>query len=727
MRDEAEKRIGHLYPKAKLPDGSKATVVAWLWARTVRSPDPAAKGAMVPLVSSFMLSTKEGKKSWMEPVIDVDAPDGWRFEVKTGRLSKEHEKTLNGGTKVARGSFKCILTGTAIPLDYIRSEAQAGHLDARMIAVIAEGSRQATFHDVSDVDAMAVTEVPDSYLPDLEVTNPCHDVDRLPMYGMPRWGDAFSKRQRLALNTLCSLIPDVSDRIAADASSVSGDPKAYANTVAIYLGLAIGRSTNYWSTLNPWADGFILQTFGRQTIQMVWDHAEANPFSNSTGSFSGAIEWVAKALQISAPAIGVGEIVEADARSWNTLGPVIISTDPPYYDNIQYSEISDYFYVWLRRALGGVMPALFRRLATPKEQELVAAPHRQGGKARAEGLFAEQMRDALRHLRERSTAEVPTAIYYAFKQSEIADGGETSAGWASFLQGVVDAGLAIDGTWPIRTERSQGLKSGTNVLASSIVLVCRKRLASAPTTDRGGFTAALRRELPDAIAKIRAAGVGPVDMQQSVIGPGMGVFTRYAEVLEDDDSAMPVKAALTIINRVWEELDNELVASLDAETQVALAWFGSYGFDAKASGELITMANAKNTSISALFDSGVFLNLHGRTQITPRDKLPADWTPSRDRHLTVWECVQHTARALNDKEAGGQDAAARLVAEMGPRLTDARALLDRLFRIATDKGWASEALVYNQLAEEWPHLLERARAPEATHGKPATGDLFAQA
>jgi putative DNA methylase len=362
---------------------------------------------------------------------------------------------------------------------------------------------------------------------------------------------------------------------------------------------------------------------------------------------------------------------------------------------------------------------------TPKGEELVAFPERHGSQDQADEFFISGMKNVFERLRERAGVESPMAIYYAFRQSEVEADILTSPGWATFLQAVVEAGLAIDGTWPVRTELVGNLKKKKNALTSSIVLVCRKRSATAAAADRASFTTVLRRELPHAIAKIRAAGVGPVDMQQSVIGPGMGVFTSYAEVLEDDDSAMPVKTALSIINRVWEELDNELFASLDAETQVALAWFGSYGFEVPKNADLITLANAKNTSINALFDSGVFTNLHGKTQLTPREKLPASWSPAGDRHLTVWECVQHTARALNDAEAGGQDAAARLVAEMGAKATDARALLDRLFRIATDKKWAAEALVYNQLAEEWPHLLQRARTTEAA-ARPATGDLFAE-
>jgi putative DNA methylase len=386
----------------------------------------------------------------------------------------------------------------------------------------------------------------------------------------------------------------------------------------------------------------------------------------------------------------------------------MISTDPPYYDNIAYAELSDFFYIWLRKSLLEVWPDLFRRLSTPKDDELVASPYRHGTKEGAEIFFIKGMGLALTAIHHASMDEQPVTIYYAFKQSEVAHEGITSAGWAAFLQAVVDADFAVDGTWPLRTEAVNALKANMNALASSIVLVCRKRSSKAPIIPRIEFIRILKREMPDAIADIRKAGVGPVDMQQSVIGPGMGVFTRYTKVLEDDDSAMSVKTALTLINRVWEEIENELDAAFDAETQVALAWFATYGFEPKASGELITLANAKNVSLSALFVSGVFSDLRGKAVLTPRPNLSQNWSPRSDRTLTVWECVQHTARVLKAEDGGGA-AAAKLVREMGAKAGDARALAYRLYEICSNKGWPQEALVYNELAQEWPTLEDLAQ------------------
>lgn len=750
MRDEAEKRIGHLYPKAKLPDGSEATVIAWLWARTVRSPDPAAKGAMVPLVSSFMLSTKEGKKAWVEPVIDPSAPDGWRFEVRTGKLGKAEEDEKKKGTKTGRGSnFSCILSGSSINGDHVKAEGKAGRLGARLMAIVAEGERSRVYLTPT-VDHERVAEAAQpTWAPEGELPNDPRNFWTV-QYGLDTFASLFTPRQLVALTTFSDLVGEAREKVLADARAAGmpdplADPDdpdsgtrlhaggtgatAYADAVATYLGLALSRLTDIQNALCRWevTKTQVRNLFGRQAIPMIWDFAENNLFNDAAGDFSTSLGNLIKAL-ISTPARGEGSIGCIDApRNSFPVRPVVISTDPPYYDNIGYSDLSDFFYVWLRRTLKAEWPELFRRLLTPKSEELVATPYRHGGKDAAESFFMRGMAEALTAMQKAATDHEPVAIYYAFKQSETGDDGITSAGWSTFLQAVVNAGLTIDGTWPMRTELSNRMiGKDANALASSIVLVCRRRANSVGTTDRAGFTAALRRELPDAITKIRAAGVGPVDMQQSVIGPGMGVFTRYSEVLEDDDSPMPVKTALAIINRVWEEIDNELVASFDPETQVALAWFASYGFDARSSGELITLATAKNTSIDDLFKSGVFEDLKGKAALKPRDKLDPNWSPRKDKRLTVWECVQHTARALDLKnEQGGAQAAARLIAEMGPIANDARALIDRLFQIATDKGWAAEALVYNQLAEEWPHLVDRA-ANISDELKPAvTGDLFA--
>ncbi|MHC2255113.1 putative DNA methylase [Bradyrhizobium embrapense] len=729
MRDEAEKRIGRLYPKAKLPDGSEATVIAWLWARTVRSPDPAAKGAMVPLVSSFMLSTKEGKKAWVEPVIDPDAPDGWRFEVKTGRLTKTDEDRLSKGTKTSRGNFVCLLTGSPITDDWNRVEGNAGRLGERLMAVVVEHKRGRLFLSPNVNDEALSQSASPTWEPEGELYAKAIGA-RVPAYGLTTWADQYTKRQIVTLCTFSELVDQVRARIALDAEKAgvsSEDARrladgglgaaAYADAAATYLGLAASKLSMFASTQARWRAGEAKTApgYGRQAISMVWDFAEINPFAGAGGDWNEIVSGSARAVSEHSYEGRANKILNVDARKQEERS-VVVCTDPPYYDNIGYADLSDHFYVWLRPTLRSIWPNLLRRVLTPKDDELVATAARHGGRKEAEIFFMEAMGEALKAMRQSAVDAEPLAIFYAFKQSESGSDGITSAGWASFLQGVVDALLVVDGTWPLRTENATRMRGHiSNALASSIVLVCRKRPADAVVVTRAEFIRALKREMPDAIDDIRKAGVGPVDMQQSVIGPGMGVFSRYAKVLEDDDSAMTVKTALSLINRVWEEIENELDAAFDPETQVALAWFATYGFDAKQSGELITLANAKNISTNVLFASGVFQDLHGRAALTPRGELPKNWLPSTDKRLTVWECVQHTARVLNAEDGGGT-AAGRLVADMGSKAPGARALAYRLFEIATQKGWAAEALVYNELAQEWPKLEDSGHPLSA--GKP---------
>jgi putative DNA methylase len=555
-------------------------------------------------------------------------------------------------------------------------------------------------------------------------------------YGLRTWGHLFTPRQLIALTTFSDLVDEAREKALTDARAAdlpdgptplhkggTGDA-AYADAVATYLAFALSRSADRGSSICSWDSSpkmeALRNTFARQALPMTWDFAEGSPFSASTGNFTLNIEWVAEALEAT-PAISTGSVFNIDAaKNSFPVGPIVISTDPPYYDNIGYADISDFFYVWLKRSLAKVWPDLFRRLTTPKREELVATRYRHGSKQQAEVFFMEGMSEALTAMRKAATDGEPLAIYYAFKQSELAEEGIVSAGWASFLHAVVDAGLAVDGTWPVRTELSNRMiAKDANALASSIVLVCRKRADAAQTVTRADFLRALKREMPEAVEKIRKASVGPVDMLQSVIGPGMGVFTRYARVLEDDDSTMSVKTALTLINRVWGEIENDLDANFDPETQVALAWFATYGFEARASGDLIGMANAKNIPIEALFRSGVFQNLHGKAGLTAREKLPEDWSPVTDKTATVWECVQHTARALRAQE-GGAEAAARLVSAMGAKVEDARTLAYRLYEIASQKGWAAEALVYNELAQDWTELEDQAARQQLS----ATRDLF---
>ncbi len=751
LRDEAQKRIGYLYPTTQLPDGSEASVVAWLWARTVRSPDPSAKGALVPLVSSFMLSTKEGKKAWVQIELDPSAQDGWRFHVKEGSLEKSVEKQLTEGTKAARATFRCVLTGANISGTYIDSEARAGRVTSRLMAIVADGARSRAYlsptatHEAQSIFAEEkLSEFGDIMdLPKQICRGTFASNAQGRRYLFDTFSDYYTARQLIAITTFSDIVKDIIpivERDAARAGVIDSSigiadngqgTRAYAESIATYLSLSIGRMALYGSSLCRWLtkDNALGSAIAQKGIEMTWDFAEANFFAKSSASVLVCARNVADCLLQQIYSTGVkADISMLDARERQSNEIAVWNTDPPYYSNIAYADLSDYFYVWHRRTLKEIYPNLFRRLTTNKNDELIATSYRErnpGGyeskiwdllkpSEKAEAFFIAEMYKVFCNIYIRSSDDYPSIVYYAFRQQNESEEGLTSAGWAAVLQALCDAGFSVDGTWPLRTELTAALKANVNALASSIVLVCRRRDLNALAVTRAEFVRALKSEMPKAIEAIQRAGVGPVDMQQSIIGPGMGIFTRYATVLESDDSPMGVKTALTLINRVWEEIENELDANFDPETQVALAWYASYGFEAKKSGELNVVANAKNVPDKALFESRVFDNLHGNAALTKRADLPLDWSPATEKHLTVWRCVQQVARTLQAKEGGG-DAAAKLVAQMGRHAADAQKLAYRLFEIATRRGLNDEALVYNELAQEWARLedLAASAAPSA--------------
>lgn len=755
MRNEAEKRVGRFYPKVVLADGSEAITIAWLWARTVRSPDPTAKGALVPLISSFMLSTKDSKKAWVEVIVDSENSNQFSFNIQTGPLTPDREKILKLGTKTGQATFKCVLTGANISASYIDKEAREGRMSTRLMAIVAKGHNARIYVSPNAVHESIVNDTNLYFKENFDDIDPPQQITRGTFasnaqgrrYCFERFSDYFTARQLIALTTFCDIIPLVRDEIIKD---IVADPKsapefisdsarlceggtgaiAYADAVATYLSFCIDRATEYGSSLSTWLpdDNAIRGTFGRQAISMAWDFCEGSYFGESSAAFATIIRTISDVISHQRPAVpGLIDQIDA-AKNGYPVRPCVINTDPPYYSNMEYADLSDFFYVWMKRSVGGIWPDLFRRLVTPKEEELVASNYRHGNQDTAEKFFMTGMGKALLAIRKAASDEFPSVIYYAFKQSETGTDGITSAGWASFLQAVVDAGLVIDGTWPLRTESAgRMIARGANALASSIVLVCRKRGIDASVVSRADFVRALKLEMPSAISAIRKAGVGPVDMPQSVIGPGMGVFTKFSKVLEDDDSIMDVKTALSLINRVWSEIENELDTNFDPETQVALAWFSTYGFESRNSGDLIMLANAKNIPSSSLFKSGVFEDQHGRARITPREKLPKNWSSNTDKSITIWECVQHTARVLNAAD-GGSQAAAKLVAGMGSKSGDARALAYRLYEVASQKSWSAEALVYNELAQEWTHL-EDVAGKYGVSGKPTIPvlDLFGDA
>ncbi len=747
MRNEAEKRIGHLYPKVKVtaemakdrPDlkqyvGKELTVIAWLWARTVKSPNPAFRNVDVPLVSNFMLSKKRGKEAYVEPVIEGN---GYRFTVKTGK--PKDAKAAKNGTKLARGAnFRCIMSGATIPGDYIKKEGRSGRMGARLMAIVAEGKRGRVYlSPTPEHEAMAGSAQP-TWRPE----QPLHGKarDQMPLYGMETFADLFTPRQLVALTTFSDLVQEARERVKRDAVAAGlpddGIPlrdggtgaTAYAEAIAVYLAFAIDRMADFNCSLSSWKPSGQQQMhlFGRQAVPMVWDYAEANVFSDRAICWHNAVEMTASSLEVTA----VGEPTTTSVRqldaaaSLPVAGPLLLSTDPPYYNNIGYADLSDFFYVWLRRSLQLVFPDLFATVAVPKAEELVATPYRTGGDAKkARDNFEDGFRRAFTLFRQNLDPRFPMTVYYAYKQSEEddEDGARSSSGWETMLESLVSTGFEVTATWPVRAAQKWRMVSmGTNALVSYVVMACRIRPDDAPIATRKEFVSQLRKELPDALAKLQQGNIAPVDFAQAAIGPGMAVFSRFAKVIEADGSPMTVRVALQIINQELDAYLAEQEGELDRETRFCVAWFGQHGTDEGEFGQADVLARAMNTAVNGLAEAGVLIARAGKVRLLGRDELPEDWDPVKDKRLTVWECTQQLIRAL---EQGGEQAAAALVKKLGTgKSEEARALSYRLYSICERKQWAKEALAYNGLVIAWPEILKLAES-----SRPAeTGKLFGE-
>ena len=727
MRDEAEKRIGHLYPKVEVttemvrerPDlkqyeGRELTVIAWLWARTVKSPNPAFADVDVPLASNFVLSTKKGKEAYIQPAIENGS---YRFTVKAGRPPVGARLgTKSGGSG---SSFLCLLSGVPMPFEYLRSEAKACRMGARLMAVIAEGDRSRVYLEpTKEHEEIALSAVPEG-TPETDLPERALGF-RVQEYGMSKWRDLFTDRQLAALTTFSDLVVEARGRVERDAVSagIADDgaalrdggigAKGYAEAVGVYLAFAVDRLAMTGNNLVRWnAVGQKAQhCFGRQALPMVWDFAEPNFLANSTGSVGAAVFYSTDPLRwLRQRAEGFS--FQATALSQDHSDDKLVSTDPPYYDNVGYADLSDFFYVWLRRSLLSTFPDLFATLAVPKTEELVATPYRHGSRERAETFFLDGMTLAMRGLAERSHTELPVTIYYAFKQSETrGDSGVANSGWETFLDAVSLAGFGISGTWPIRTEMStRQVGLGTNALASSIVLVCRQRRADAPTATRREFIDTLKSELPDALRQMQSGNIAPVDLAQAAIGPGMAMFTRYEQVLDASGEAVTVREALSLINETLDEALAEQEGNFDADTRWALAWFEHAGFAEGEYGMAETLSTAKNTSVSGMVDAGILNSGGGNVRLLRPHELPDDWNPERDSRQSAWESVHQLVRVHDQK---GEAAAAELVAKLGSNAESARDLAYRLYRICDLKDRTQEALGYNALVRSWGEISELA-------------------
>ncbi|WP_243028147.1 DUF1156 domain-containing protein [Thermus albus] len=748
LLEKARERIGHLYPTL---DGK--TVIAWLWARTVPCPNPACPASRhgehpgAPLLASLWLAQRKGKGLYLKPERD---PSGrLRFLVET-KGEPPVERTIG------RKGGQCLLCGSPITLDHVRKEGKAGRMGAMLVAVVVEGSEGREYLPACpEQESLALGVQPD-FVPGVDLPRKALGF-RVQEYGMTKWHHLFTPRQLLALGTFFELVAEVVEECRQDALR-AGLPHhdtplaqggqgalAYAQAVGVYLGLAVSRLADRQSSLCLWDKAYekVSHVFNRQALPMVWDFAEANPFSNSTGSFGNMLEWVARALE-ALPAKPPGHARQANAvESVNGLDQLpIIVTDPPYYDNVPYADLSDFFYIWLRKTLQDTYPDLFRTLLTPKAEELVADPYRHGDKERAKRHFEEGMRQVFHNLRAKAHPDYPLTLYYAFKQQEdvgpeeagveadsdpllpVSEGatgqspgpglGRTSTGWETFLQALVDAGFQITATWPMRTELSNRPRGqGANALSSSIILVCRPRASTAPTATREAFLRALRQELKEALANLTQEGIPPVDLAQSAIGPGMAVFSRYGAVREPTGRALSVREALVLINQVLDEFLAQDETELDNPTRFALAWYQQHGYEEGLYGDAETLAKAKNVPVASLEEAEILRAKGGKVRLLRPEEYRKDWDPAKDPHRNVWKVAHQLIRALKEE---GEEAATRIVAALPSHLAEAsRSLAYRLYQIAEKKGYGQDAQDFNLLADSYTHVAE-----EAAKRRPAT-------
>jgi putative DNA methylase len=698
MRQKAQERIGHLYPPVKLSDGSNATVVAWLWARTVKCPNPACQAEM-PLVRTFELSRKSGKAAaWVEPEID-HVSKAVRFRVRVGHGE------LPISAKTGRGAnFRCVVCEQIAPEKHVKAEAQGGRMSTKLMTIVAEGDRGRVYVDPDMEHEQTARSAKPTWGPEAEMpTNPRWFSP--PAFGMTKFRDLFTPRQLIALTTFSDLVGVVREQLITD-----GADEQRANAVSVYLAFALSKMADRGSSICTWFTerDSTRNTFARQAIPMTWDFAELNVLLDGTGSFRGAVAWTAESLD-GVPANGCGLGFQLDAGAARP-DHVIVSTDPPYYDNIGYADLSDFFYIWLRRCLSSVYPDLFSTLLVPKSTELIATPYRfDGNKQKAQEFFEAGFGKAMERIRAGQHPEYPLTLFYAFKQTETEDDSENggavataSTGWEIMLEGLLRADFQITGTWPMRSELSnRPIASGTNALASSIVLVCRPRPESASLTTRKDFLSALKRELGPAIRILQKENIPAVDLQQAAIGPGMGIFSRYKKVIESDGSPMRVRTALGLINQALDEVFSEQESDYDSETRWALTWFEQNQFEEGLFGSANTLANAKSLSVEGMQQAGIVSSRAGKVRLLKRAELPEDWDPSADSRITVWEVTQQLIRVL---ETRGQDAARDLAAKVGGMAETARELAYRLYTLCERKGWAEEAGYYNSLVIAWPAI-----------------------
>lgn len=714
MQEEAKRRIGSYYPNATLQDGSSGTAVAWIWARTVKSPDPAWPGH-VPLVRSWELTRKPGKPStWINPIVDLEKKT-IQYEIRHGGVVPEGLIGRQGGV--------CLATGSQISLNYIREEGRAGRLGVALMAVVCETENGRQYVSPSAGDHFQV----DESKPELGLLPQNPRDFKTPNYGMTNWEDLFTERQSLALSTFSSLINEVRTQVISDHGGPIGkrlreggnEAAAYGDAVATYLAFVIDKCADNWSSICTWhtSNGQTKQTFSLQAIPMTWDFAEVNPFSERMGSWASMLRGTSRALK-TLPTKNAGETAQRDARARiEEVGSCVIATDPPYYDNISYADLSDFFYVWLRRNLKDIWPDEFATLLTPKVEEMIANQYRAGSKTAAHKHFELGMQGVFEKAAENADERFPATVFYAFKATENDKSGVSSTGWETFLAGLLEAGYAVTATWPMRTELITGIRSTSNMLATSVVLACRKREVDAAMATRGEFMTALRNEMAPSIKILQAENIAPVDMAQSAIGPGIAIFSRYSRVVEADGKPMSVKMALSLINEALAEVLSGEESEFDADTRFAVTWYEQFGHNPGAFGDADTLAKAKNTTVAGVVESGIALSREGTLRLLERSEMSNNWNPNMDKRLTVWETTQHLIRALEQSESDASELLKLIGSGFGEK---ARQLAYLLYGICDRKKWASEGSAYNMLIAAWPELEKLGRHELTDDSSPET-------
>lgn len=728
MKREAFRRIGHLYPKVKVPHalgGGEATVIAWIWARTVKCPNPAC-GCEMPLASTFVLSKKKGKEAWVKPITEGN---NVHFEVQYSKCPKEYESFKVGRSAV----FKCPCCGEITTDAYVKQHGKAHEMGSQLMAVVGEG-KHGRIYLSPDVEQTIAADVPapESYPSGAMPENPRWFSP--PAFGMTDYSDLFTNRQLTALAAFSSLAAEAQAKAEADAvaagvindhialSAGGSGARAYGEAVGVYLAFSVDRLADFSTSVSRWSvtNEKPMNCFSKQAIPMTWDFPEANPMGNAVGSFSTIVSYVASCIEKLPSRAFNGTAIQFDAQSDCGLRNIMVSTDPPYYDNIGYADLSDFFYVWMRQSLKDTYPKLFRTMLVPKAEELVATPYRfEGSTEKARDFFEDGMLHTCQQIYQYAREDIPVTIYYAYKQSDTDEDSKTaSTGWETMLSAIIRAGFAITGTWPMRTEQTyRAISMGTNALASSIVLVCRKRPADAPQTTRRGFIAELKRELRPALQKLQRSNIAPVDLAQSAIGPGMGVYSHYGRVLEADGSAMTVRSALQIINQELDVYFNEQDGELDANSRFCVDLYTQNAFNNLKFGDADTLARAKNTSVAALAAKGVLSAEKGIVRLLTREELPEKVDP---REESIWLLCQQLTRAM---ETGGIEACAQIVAPMlGSNAERAKDLAYRLYTLAERKSWTQEGYAYNALVVAWREI--QSRAAELQQATPEQTSFF---